>query len=45
MFGRPNENKINMYEYFIKMCFPDSKLILDFTSGFPNTNIKYYFVK
>lgn len=45
MFGKPNENKINMYEYFIKMCFPDYKLILDFTSGFPNTNIGYYFVK
>lgn len=42
MFGRPNENKINMYEYFIKMCFPDYKLIKDYTSGFPNTNVGYY---
>jgi hypothetical protein len=45
MFGRPSENKINMYEYFIKTCFPDYKLIKDFTSGFKWTNIGYYLIK
>jgi len=44
MFGKPNENKINMYEYFIKICFPDYKLIKDYTSGFKWTNIGYYFI-
>jgi hypothetical protein len=45
MFGKPSENKLNMYEYFIKMCFPDYKLIKDYTSGFKWTNIGYYFIK
>ena len=45
MFGKPNENKINMYEYFIKICFPDYKLIKDHTSGFKSTNVGYYFIK
>ncbi len=45
MFGKPNENKINMYEYFIKMCFPDYKLVKDYTSGFKWTNVGYYFIK
>lgn len=42
MFGKPADNKIKMYEYFIKMCFPDYKLIKDYTSGFPNANVGYY---
>lgn len=42
MFGKPAENKINMYKYFIKICFPDYKLVVDYTSGFPNTNVGYY---
>ena len=45
MFGKPDEEKINMYSMFIKICFPDYKLIVDYTSGFPNTNVGYYFVK
>jgi hypothetical protein len=45
MFGKPSDDKIKMYEYFIKICFPDYKLILDYTSGFPNTNIGYYLNK
>lgn len=45
MFGKPAENKINMYKYFIKICFPDYKLIVDYTSGFPNTNVGYYLIK
>ena len=45
MFGKPIENKINIYENFIKVCFPDYRLIKDYTSGFPNTNIGYYFIK
>lgn len=45
MFGKPAENKINMYKYFIKICFPDYKLIVDYTSGFPNTNVGYYLLK
>jgi len=45
MFGKPSTNKIKMYEYFIKFCFPDYKLIIDYTSGFPNTNVGYYLVK
>ena len=42
MFGKPSDDKIKMYEYFIKVCFPDYKLVIDYTSGFPNTNIGYY---
>lgn len=45
MFGKPAENKINMYKYFIKICFPDYKLVVDYTSGFPNTNVGYYLIK
>lgn len=45
MFGKPSGRKIKMYEYFIKLCFSDYKLIVDFTSGFPNTNIGYYLIK
>lgn len=45
MFGKPAENKINMYKYFIKICFPDYKLVIDYTSGFPNTNVGYYLIK
>jgi hypothetical protein len=44
MFGKPNDNKINMYEYFIKICFPDYKLIKDYTSGFKFTNVGYYLI-
>lgn len=44
MFGKPADNKIKMYEYFIKICFPDYRLIKDYTSGFTNTNIGYYLV-
>lgn len=44
MFGKPAENKINMYKYFIKICFPDYKLVVDYTSGFPNTNVGYYLI-
>lgn len=45
MFGKPSDDKIRMYEYFIKVCFPDYKLVIDYTSGFPNTNIGYYLIK
>jgi len=45
MFGKPSDDKIRMYEYFIKICFPDYKLVIDYTSGFPNTNIGYYLIK
>ena len=45
MFGKPSINKIKMYEYFIKICFPDYRLVLDFTSGFPNTSVGYYLIK
>lgn len=42
MFGKPNENKINMYEYFIKMCFPNYILIKDHTSGCKWTDVGYF---
>jgi len=45
MFGKPTEHKIKMYEYFIKMCFPDYKLIKDYTSGFQTSNVGYYLIK
>jgi hypothetical protein len=45
MFGKPSDDKIRMYEYFIKICFPDYKLVIDYTSGFPNINIGYYLIK
>jgi hypothetical protein len=45
MFCKPSANKIRMYEYFIKYCFPDYKLIIDYTSGFTNTTIGYYLIK
>jgi hypothetical protein len=45
MFGKPDDGKLKMYEYFIKICFPDYKLIIDYTSGFPNTNIGFYLIK
>jgi hypothetical protein len=45
MFGKPSDDKIRMYEYFIKISFPDYKLVIDYTSGFSNTNIGYYLIK
>ena len=45
MFGKPSENKINMYEYFIKVCFPDYKLIKDYSSGFEHIKIGYYLIR
>jgi len=45
MFGKPNENKINMYEYFIKICFPNYILVKDYTSGFKWTDVGYYLYK
>lgn len=45
MFGKPIDKKIKMYEYFIKICFPDYKLIIDYNSGFPNTKVGYYLLK
>lgn len=46
MFGDPNEQKkLSIYEYIIEKCFPDYKLIIDYTSGFDKTNIGYYLIK
>jgi hypothetical protein len=45
MFGKPSDNKIKMYQYFIKICFPDYEIIKDYTSGFPTTNVGYYLLK
>jgi hypothetical protein len=45
MFGKPSENKINMYEYFIKVCFPDYKLIKDYSSVIEHIKIGYYLIR
>jgi hypothetical protein len=46
MFGDPNNNsKINIYKYILEKCFPNYRIIKDFTSGFPKTDIGFYLVK
>lgn len=46
MFGQPErDEKLKTYTYFIKICFPDYKLIKDRTTGFPKTEIGYYLIK
>jgi hypothetical protein len=45
MFGDPNDNrKFNIYEFIIKQCFSDYKILKDYTNGFYNTNIGYYLI-
>lgn len=46
MFGKPNvEQKFNIYKYIIEKCFPDYKILKDFTSGFDKTNLGFYLIK
>ena len=46
MFGDPNvEYKLDMYKYLIIKCFKDYRIVVDYTSGFDNTNIGYYLLK
>jgi len=45
MFGKPTDDKIKMYKYFIKICFPNYRLIIDNTTGFKTSNIGYYLIK
>lgn len=46
MFGQPErDEKIDLYKYFIKICFPDYRLIKDRTTHFSKTNIGYYLIE
>jgi hypothetical protein len=45
MFGDPKDNrKFNIYEFIVKQCFPNYKIIKDYSSGFTNTNIGFYLI-
>ena len=45
MFGKPSDKKYSMYKYILDKCFPDYKIIKDFTSGFDNTTIGFYLIR
>lgn len=46
LFGTKDYRRLNMYKYFIAKCFPDYKLIKDYTSHIDNVNnIGYYLIK
>jgi len=46
MFGDPNlKEKIDVYHYIIQKCFPEYKILKDFTSGFDKTNLGFYLIK
>jgi len=34
-----------MYKYILVKCFPDYKIIKDFTSGFDTTTIGFYLIR
>jgi len=44
MFGKPSDKKYSMYKYILEKCFPNYKIIKDFTSGFENTTIGFYLI-
>lgn len=45
MFGDPKDiRKFNIYEFINKQCFPDYRILKDYTSEFNNTNIGYYLI-
>jgi len=45
MFGKPSDKKYSMYKYILVKCFPDYKIIKDFTSGFDTTTIGFYLIR
>ena len=46
MFGDPIlKEKIDVYNYIIYKCFPEYKILKDFTSGFDKTNLGFYLIK
>jgi hypothetical protein len=44
MFGKPDDQKFAMYEYIIKICFPDYRLIIDNAHLFDD-NLGFYIIK
>jgi len=44
MFGKPQEQKTNIYKYILKYCFPDCKLLTDHASLFDG-NLGFYILE
>lgn len=44
MFEKPSDKKYTVYEYILEKCFPNYKIIKDFTSGFDNSSIGFYLI-
>lgn len=45
MFGKPSDKKFIMYKYILEKCFPNYRIIKDFTSGFDDTKIGFYLIE
>jgi len=44
MFGEPNDKKFNIYKFILEKCFPNYKIIKDYTSGFNNSKLGFYLI-